>query len=363
MSTPTVLWQVAASHVAVLRRASTSPDAQVLLTLFPPRPAPGQPRGGSTYYPATARDVLDSDWALLETVESDLHHRPGHSLGLVVNEADPHPEDWRPGPETGRAWGTRNAHISSCWWLFSECDHDGFGLAEQVALATGVYGANPSLVITTGNKSAHTYYRLTEPITAARFTALQKLVIAAYLHLEPGCSVDRSLAKPAQVMQLAGGLHPRTGRHALIHSASTIVVDPEQLEARLQALLPAPAPPPSPPIDRRPWPHGPHRPTRGHLQPPTLLEITDALSRSPKRVPEQGDYPNHRNLLWGLVKACKEAGGTVETAISLMEAHSPSSACGWDVRQIATSGGRDAHPGWFWAQVGGHPARRQGVLR
>ena len=27
-----------------------------------------------------------------------------------------------------------------------------------------------------------------------------------------------------------------------------------------------------------------------------------------------------------------------------MEAHSPSAVCGWDVRQVATSGGRDAHP-------------------
>ncbi|MBE9155186.1 hypothetical protein [Cyanobium sp. LEGE 06113] len=48
------------------------------------------------------------------------------------------------------------------------------------------------------------------------------------------------------------------------------------------------------------------------------------------------------------MKACEEAGYGIDTAISLMEAHSPSATCGWNVRQVATSGGDQATPAWFW---------------
>ena len=349
-STSAVLWQVAASHVAVLRRASTNPAAPVLLTLFPPRSAPGQPRKGSVYHPATAAQILKCDSVHVEAVEADLRRRPGYSLGLIVNAADPCPPDWRPSTETGWAWGARNEHITTCGWLFSECDREGYDLQRQVELAAAVYDAEPSLVVATGGKSAHCYFRLVRSVTAQRFTVLQRLAIAAYLHLEPGCSADRSLSKPAQVLRLAGSRHPNSGRHAVIHSCSGTELCPDALEAHLTALLPLLPPPPSP-HPRRP-------PGRSHGCNPTLRDIADALASHPPRVAGHGNYAEHRNLLWGLVKACEEAGGTIDTAISLMEAHSPSSSCGWDVRQVALSGGRDANPGWFWKQVGGHPSRR-----
>ena len=48
-------------------------------------------------------------------------------------------------------------------------------------------------------------------------------------------------------------------------------------------------------------------------------------------------YELFRNLLSGLIAAVEEAGGTEAQAIALMEAHSPSEECGWNVAQIARS--------------------------
>ncbi|KEF42081.1 MAG: hypothetical protein ER33_08140 [Cyanobium sp. CACIAM 14] len=317
--TAPILWRVAGSHVAVLR-GFRNRDAQVLLTLFPPKPAPGQPRGGSTYYPATAGDVLAQHQPLVQVVEGDLQRRPGYSLGLVVNEADQHPEGWQPSPETGRAWGSRNGHINTAMWLFSECDQEGLDQEEQLLLAQRVYGADPSLVIATGGKSLHCYYRLAEPVTAERFTDLQKLVIAVYEHLEPGCSVDRSLAKPAQVMRLAGALHPRTGRYAVIHAASDTVLDPVALEARLQALLPASRPRPVPSPHRPPTtPYG--RP--GGPRKRTLQDVIAAMGRVPSFASGCGQREQFLRFQAAVRHAVREAGSTDQQALALVQAHSP----------------------------------------
>ena len=194
---------------------------------------------------------------------------------------------------------------------------------------------------------------------------MQKLVIATYRHLESDCKVDQVLTNASRVMRLAGGVHPRTGQLATIHTASGTCIDADALEARLRALLPAPEAPPS--AVTTPTPGRLHRPRR-HLLPsqrqaPTMADIEAALAAYPSRAAGHGDYAEHRNLLWGLVKACEEAGGSIDTAISLMEAHSPSATCGWDVAQVAGRGGDQATPGWFWGLTGGHRARqaRQGA--
>jgi hypothetical protein len=336
------------------------------MTLFPPKAAPGELRPPSTYYPTTVGQVIDADPSLVDAIAADLSRLDGHSLGLIVNEPKPQPADWQPNTGNGANWGASNAHIGPCWWLFSECDREGFGLAEQLALAVRVFGAEPTFTVATGGKSGHNYARLTAPVDPSRFRELQELLIATYQLLEPDCKVDGSLSKPCQVMLLAGGAHPRTGVLASIHTARANTFDPDELEARLRGILPPL--PPAPPQHHR----APRRPSlrahRGRDYRPTLRDIADALATYPRRVGGQGTYAGapggqgDRNLLWGLVKACEEAGGLIETAIALMEAHSPSATCGWNVRQVACSGGDQATPGWFWAQVGGHPAKRRGVL-
>lgn len=88
-----------------------------------------------------------------------------------------------------------------------------------------------------------------------------------------------------------------------------------------------------------------------HFAPATKEEILKALQCVPRRPGAgSGTYPTYRALLWGLIAALKEteAPNPEEEAIALMEAHSPSEECGWDVEQVGRSGGEEINAGTFW---------------
>ena len=95
-------------------------------------------------------------------------------------------------------------------------------------------------------------------------------------------------------------------------------------------------------------------------QPSTLQEIADALSCIPRRVAGSNSYIEYRNVLWGLISAVEEAGYDREIAIKMMEAHSPSNVCGWEIRQVANSGGEQIHAGTFFYIAKSHGWRRHG---
>ena len=84
-------------------------------------------------------------------------------------------------------------------------------------------------------------------------------------------------------------------------------------------------------------------------KPRSLDEIREALDKVPARKAGTGTYHIYRNLFWGLIKACEEAGSTRDQAISLMQSNSPS----WKgLQQIASSGGEKVTAGtfWYWAK-------------
>ena len=92
----------------------------------------------------------------------------------------------------------------------------------------------------------------------------------------------------------------------------------------------------------------------------TLQEIAEALSFIPRRVAGSNSYSEYRNLLWGLISAVVEAGYSRSVAIELMEAHSPSHECGWNIQQVANSGGDQIHAGTFCYIAQSHGWRRHG---
>jgi hypothetical protein len=364
-------------------RGSHRPDSLVLLTLFPPRAAPGQRRSGSRFYNATTEQILAGDGALSFAINADLIINPGYSLGLVVNEPLPVPDDWGSRPEhfapprtsngsllnveqqqaererrcmawvandhnaiPPRQWGASSEHIAPCLWLFAECDQEGLESDAQLELAAAVFGAEPTFSIHTGGKSVHVYFRLLKPIAPARFTELQTLVIRAYAHISPGCAVDPSLKKPNQVLRLAGGVHPRTGCLATIHTASNTLIDPGALENRLSVLLPPPAPSPRPPAARRPV---------GVTQrgiPPTLDQIRTALDRIPPYASGEGQRPEFIRFVGGLRAAVIEAGGADNDALDLATSHS---AGVLDVDDYWRTDWTQISAGSLWFQDGGRP--------
>ena len=90
----------------------------------------------------------------------------------------------------------------------------------------------------------------------------------------------------------------------------------------------------------------------------SVRQIAEALDHIPRRVAGQGTYGTYLRILWGLKAAITEAGGDEELAIRLMEAHSPSEVSGWDVAQVARSGGEHIGPGTFF-----HHAKQYGWSR
>ena len=95
-------------------------------------------------------------------------------------------------------------------------------------------------------------------------------------------------------------------------------------------------------------------------KPRTLQEIAEALSCIPRRVAGSNSYSDYRNLLWGLTSAVEEAGHSKSVAIEMMEAHSPSHSCGWNIQQVANSGGERIHAGTFFYIAKSHGWRRHG---
>ena len=84
-----------------------------------------------------------------------------------------------------------------------------------------------------------------------------------------------------------------------------------------------------------------------------LAEIEKALNHVPAAIPKTDKYPFYRNLLWALIKACEEAGGTIEDAKRLMKRHSPLFA---EVDQVAASSFNrvNAASFWYWARKDGY---------
>jgi hypothetical protein len=122
--------------------------------------------------------------------------------------------------------------------------------------------------------------------------------------------------------------------------------DPVELLKLVEELAPAPA---------RTWPKTPPRKTR-ELPPRSLEEVQAGLAAIPPRPGAgSGTYPKYRAILWGLRHALERAGvpDPLEESIRMMEAHSPE---GWNVRQVAESGGEKVteRSFWYWCKHHGY---------
>jgi hypothetical protein len=247
--------------------------------------------------------------------------------------------------------GHKDEDITSCPALFAEWDDR--PVAEQLVAWQRFGLPEPSITILTGGKSAHLYWLLAEPLPPDEWRPLQ----AALIDLT-GC--DTTLRNPSRVMRLPGAFYigadgQPTGQ-TTIHSAPGHLYTLEQVLSWFPAQSAEPSPtaadaPQGIPLDDdTSWAH----PTNldGTFPPRPLEQIREALAHIPPRVAGTNTYPTYRNVLWGLIRACEEAGCDRETAIALMEAHSPD---GWDVRQVASSGGDHIAAATFW-----HHARQNG---
>lgn len=231
--------------------------------------------------------------------------------------------------------GDKDADITECIAFF--CEWDDKPKDWQLTAWKELGLPEPTIQVDTGGKSIHTYWVLKGPVAPDVWKPIQTRLL-------DHADADRALKNPARVMRLPGCPHPQTGEQAQLIHLSDIHYTATEFAVTM----------PPPVVDRRQE----QARTFTDYEVQGLDEVQRALQAIPQRVPGEGTYPIYRNILWGLIAAVQEAGGSRDTAISMMESHSPQ----WKgIDQVASSGGADVAAGtfWYWAKEHGYRAPRK----
>lgn len=244
--------------------------------------------------------------------------------------------------------GDDDASITSVPALFVEWDDKPLEWQRTAWRERGL--PEPSLQVETGGKSLHTYWVLDQALPPDQWREVIKRLIAH-------CGSDPSVKNPSRVMRLPGcgyiGADGTPTGQVRIASAVGTRYTLEQVLANVPELPEQPKRKASRRTSRTTSQKRSASRTTSQAGSRSLQEIREALAYIPPRAGAgSGTYETYRNILWGLIKAVEEAGGTEADAIDLMEAHSPD---GWDVPQVARSGGDEIAAGTFW-----HHAREAG---
>jgi hypothetical protein len=212
--------------------------------------------------------------------------------------------------------GDTDSEITCCRALF--CEWDDRPKQWQIIAWQDLGLPEPTVQVDTGGKSIHSYWVFQEPIAPDIWRSLQKRLLE---HAD----ADRTLKNPSRVMRLPGTYHigpdGAKGEQVCIIHQSDAYYTPQQLEACL----------PDEQTHSRLVQASQFTDYKTH----SFLDIQDALNCIPSAVPKSGQYPFFRNLMWGLIQACEEAGGSVDQAIAMMRRHSPDFA---EVEQVTLIG-------------------------
>ena len=233
-----------------------------------------------------------------------------------------------------------------------------------------LFGLIPTAVVFSGSKSLHTYFRFNRTLTANEWQHLNRALCMAVRG-------DTAINTLSRFMRLPGALRMKDGtwrEQALEECNPQAIYSPEEFLNRLKHFCP------SLPLDFTPafWSEYTRRvnkaavdggdyskvdsllqggmvgfqaileaeeqarlrriEARAHAgyteetQDEKYRKITEALNSIPQRSPGGGTYALFRNLAWAIAS---ELGDSV--ALDLLEQHSPSSSCGWNISQVLRS--------------------------
>lgn len=216
--------------------------------------------------------------------------------------------------------GRKKDDITSCVALFVEWDDR--SIEEQLELWRKLDLPEPTFMVSTGGKSIHVYWVLTNSIEPARWLPLMDRLVHH-------CGSDANCKGLNRCMRLPGGWH--IDANGIVGERTRIVADSGHRYSaeHFEQLLPELPQPPKRDLPRKVY----------SGSDASLTEIAEALSCIPSRVAGQGDYSMHRNIAWAVKAACDAAGYDESKAIGLLEIWSPSLECGWNVAQVVRSGG------------------------
>jgi putative DNA primase/helicase len=232
--------------------------------------------------------------------------------------------------------GDKDADITTCRAFF--CEWDNRPIDWQIIAWQELGLPEPTMQVSTGGKSIHNYWVLSDAITTEHWKLIQTRLLNY-------ADADRTTKNLARVMRLPGTYHASadgtlgemckivgySGTRYRVFDIEAALPDDSFYNHQSQAL---------------------REPCQDH-EPPTLDEIKTALNHIPRRISGDNTYEKYRNILWSIKSILGE-----DQAISLMEDHSPSGISGWNVSQIAKSGGDKINPGtfWYWARHHGYQA-------
>jgi len=205
-------WAEFEKFLIVLGRGDT--EQQLVISLFP-----DDQSKPNIHIPCLAGSIPKAD------INSMLARRKGLSLGLVINPPLPKPDDWGEKEEHRnkygalRSWGASNNHIAGAQWIWYEAD-GGLSHGAQLTAIRKAGLPESDLIVDTGGKSLHCYWRLDEQITTDQFRDFQQRLQQSVDALTPEMGGDAGIHNPCRVMRAPGGLHPATGRRCKIWSAA-----------------------------------------------------------------------------------------------------------------------------------------------
>jgi len=296
-----------------------------------------RPRRGGANKSRRGADLLGFDPAAL-TADNEA----GDSIYAVLNHAIGASGKKRDGTPTHCVI---DRDIADCNVLFVEWDD--MPKVEQLTAWRDLGLPEPTAMVDSGGKSIHAHWRLVEPITPTQWREATARLIAH-------CESDRSCSNPSRVMRLPGFkyLCKETGQPTGTRAELLHVTGKRYSLAEVLACLPDP----QRQHHTTPTPRTtPPRPAGAkHHEPRPLEQVRKALACIPRRVAGNGNYRVDRNILWGLIRACEEAGSDQAMAIALMEEHSPSAECGWEVEQVGGYDFSQVNANTFWHHARAH---------
>ena len=301
-----------------------------------------RPRSGANSARKGA-DLLGFDSAALLA-----DNRAGQNIYMVVGRATAATGvNKKTGDPTG---AVTDEDVADCPCLFLEWDDR--PKVEQLRAWEELGLPEPTVMIDSGAKSLHVYWRMAEPITPAQWTEATARLIAH-------CGSDSSCSNLSRLMRVPGFAYidkktgkPTGARAEVIHASGRRYSLQEVMDC-----IPAPAS-----LHEEPAPAAPQRPRLQLVSPPpprSLEEVNAAAEFIPVRVGGEGTYEQDRNALCGCSAALAEAGCADPDAAALAllggkwPSHKDADHC------LATATTREAKSFWAIAGANGYDLRRR----
>lgn len=267
--------------------------------------------------------------------------------------------------------GPKDEHVTHCRFLFVEWDEG--TIAEQLERLPTFCLPEPTLLLSTGGKSIHAYWRLSEPIDVSQW---RELILRLINH----CKSDATCKNPSRLMRLAGGAYiHKTGdtdpagndiagqwcqQRATIVASSGLSHDAADF-AFLPALpaaepLSAPSPRPTPPPATVAPLAGV---TRTASDPRSFAELERLTAAYPEIRAKNKQYDEAVRFIFGLCMAAEEAGHSRAEAVAMASRYHPGAADTFE--QALTAKIAKSQGGSFvkMCRAAGVDVRRQDIQR